>query len=106
MVTFGPGRESGIISLRPVITSLHTQFFLGYTAALAIPTKPADPPRKRLVVWYGMVDVCDGYLAAEASGITAFVFVTSQASVACISLNTVWLGVLGTPVVNALNFEL
>ena len=21
-----------------------------------------------VVVWYGMVDVCDGYLAAEASG--------------------------------------
>ena len=34
MVTFGPGSESGALSLRPVVTSLYTKLFVGYTAAL------------------------------------------------------------------------
>ena len=48
MVAFGPGRETGIISLRLVVTSLYTWFLMGHTAALVILTNSADPPHKQL----------------------------------------------------------
>ena len=44
MVTYRPGSESGIISLRLGVTSLYTSFLIGYTAALVVPTKFGRPP--------------------------------------------------------------